>query len=172
MIVAEGRHSSRHKNTLFARCIHCRTTMFALHGSAKCASQKSPGSGNDCAIEKHRSRNRQAQPPDLVEQMQFLPRLEADGASRRDWNFGARSRVASNAGFPGLDAEHAKAAQFDAVPGSERIFHACKDGIYGSLGFHAWQSCPLRNFMHHVLFDQMSFSPRAVGCVLPRVYPC
>lgn len=125
--------------------------------------QKSTGTENACAIEKCRSRghNRRVQPPDLVEQMQFLPWLEADGASRRDWNFGARSRVASNAGFPGLDAEHAKAAQFDAISGSERIFHTCEDGIYRRLCFHARQPCPLRDFMHHILFDQMSFS---FGC--------
>jgi hypothetical protein len=107
-----------------------------------------------------------------VEQVQFFSRFEADRASRGNWHFRSCSWIASNARFPGFDAEHAKAAEFNAIPGSESVFHAEEDSVNGCLSLDARQSGAFRNFMYHVLFDQVKVSLQDVGCARCRVSPC
>src|SRR5215470_8641141 len=51
----------------------------------------------------------------LLDRLQFLAGLEADCFAGRDGDFGAGSRVASDAGLSGTDVEHAKATQFYAI---------------------------------------------------------
>jgi len=48
-------------------------------------------------------------------------------------DLGARAWVAANAGFAGADAEYAKSAQFDALPGGQSLFQALKNRIHRSL---------------------------------------
>src|SRR5260370_9429451 len=69
----------------------------------------------------------------LVDRLQCFAGLEADGLARRDGNFGAGARVASDAGLARAHIKHAETAQFDAVSGGERLLHALEDGFDGKL---------------------------------------
>jgi hypothetical protein len=68
---------------------------------------------------------------DLVNRLQFLTRLEADGFARWNRDFGAGARISSDAGFPWAHVENSETTQFDAVAGGERLLHALEDGFYG-----------------------------------------
>ena len=71
----------------------------------------------------------------LINRLQFLAGFEADGYARRNGNFGAGARIASDAGLARAHVEDAEAAQFNAVAGRERLLHALKDGFDGQLRF-------------------------------------
>ena len=51
----------------------------------------------------------------------FLAGFEAHSFAGGDADLGAGAGVAANAGFAGADAENAKPAQFDALPGRQSL---------------------------------------------------
>ena len=61
-----------------------------------------------------------------IDRLQFLAGLEADGLARRNRNFGAGARIASDAGLARAHVEHAKSAQFNAVAGESAFFMLSK----------------------------------------------
>ena len=97
--------------------------------------------------------------------MQLFAGLEADRFARSDRDFGARSRIAADAGLPRLDGEDAKAAELDAVAGDESGFHALEDCVNGSLCFGPWQACSLNHPLYQILFNHLGRRPWAVICV-------
>ena len=108
----------------------------------------------------------------LVQQVQFFARLEADSPAGSNWHFSASSGVASDAGFARFYAEDAKSTQFDAIASGKSILHAEEDGIDGGLGLHPRKPSAFGNFMYHVLFDQLNDSLQPVGCPQSCVTPC
>jgi hypothetical protein len=92
--------------------------------------------------------------------------LEADGFAGGDRNFGTGAWVAAYAGFAGFNREDAEAAEFDAVPFDEGLFHGFEDGIDGCLCLGAYQSCALDDALDKILFDQVrtSWEKRFKGC--------
>ncbi len=135
-----------------------------VHGPAEVASSyKAMGA----LARNKREAKGQGRNVNLVEEVQFFSRLEADSASWGDGHFRACPRIASNPGFAGFDAEHAKAAQLNAVVRGESRLHTEENGIHGSLGLDARQTSAFRNFMYHVLFDQMNVPLKDVGCARP-----
>jgi hypothetical protein len=91
--------------------------------------------------------------------------LEADRFAGSDRDFGARSRIAADAGLPRLDGEDAKAAELDAVAGDESGFHALEDCVDGSLCFGPWQASSLNHPLYQILFNHLGRRPWAVICV-------
>ncbi len=67
----------------------------------------------------------------LAEDLEVFAWLEADGLAGGDGNLGAGARVATDAGFAGLDAEDAEATELDAVAVRESLLHGFKDGVDG-----------------------------------------
>ena len=66
--------------------------------------------------------------------LEFFAGFEADGFAGRDADFFAGARVASDAGFAGLDAEDAEAAEFDAISMFEGFLHRFEDRLHGHFG--------------------------------------
>src|SRR5208282_830528 len=69
----------------------------------------------------------------LVNRLQLLAGLEADGLAGRNGNFGAGARIPSNAGLARTHVEHAETAQLNAIAVRERLLHALEDGFDGKL---------------------------------------
>ena len=65
----------------------------------------------------------------LIDRLQFLAGLEADGLARRNRNFGASARIPPNACLARTHVEHTKTAQLNAVAGGERLLHALEHGL-------------------------------------------
>ena len=63
--------------------------------------------------------------------MQLFAGLEADGFAWRDVDLFAGARIAADAGFAGLDAENAEAAEFDALAATESLLERFEDGFDG-----------------------------------------
>jgi hypothetical protein len=69
--------------------------------------------------------------------LKFFAGFEADGFAGRDTDFLAGAGVAADAGFAGLDAEDAEAAEFDALATAESLLEGFEDSFDGLLGFGA-----------------------------------
>jgi hypothetical protein len=69
--------------------------------------------------------------------LEFFAGFEADGFAGRDADFFAGAGVAADAGFAGLDAEDAEAAEFDALAAAESLLERIENGFNGLLGFGA-----------------------------------
>lgn len=67
----------------------------------------------------------------LVDQLEFFAGFEANSSSGRDADFGSGAGVSSYPGFAWLHVENAKAAEFDAVVGTESVLHGFKNGVNG-----------------------------------------
>ena len=85
--------------------------------------------------------------------LEFFARFEADGFARGDADFFAGARVAADAGFAGLDAEDAEAAEFDALTAAESLFQGIENGFDGLLGFGAADESLGDNRIHDVQLD-------------------
>jgi hypothetical protein len=85
--------------------------------------------------------------------LQFFAGFEADCFAGWDADFFAGARVAADAGFAGLDAEDAEAAEFDALAAAESLFQRIKDGFDGLLGFGAADESFGYNRIHDVQLD-------------------
>lgn len=81
--------------------------------------------------------------------LEFFAGLEADSFAGRDADFFAGTRIAADAGFAGLDAEYAEAAEFDTLAAAESLLERFKNCFNGLLGFCAAdESCS-----HHRIHD-------------------
>jgi hypothetical protein len=69
--------------------------------------------------------------------LEFFAGFEADGFAGGDADFFAGTGVAADAGFAGLDAEDAEAAELDALAAAESLLEGFEDGFDGLLGFGA-----------------------------------
>src|ERR1035438_6896747 len=106
--------------------------------SGKVTSSRTYGVGPDsnvthCGPDAGHPHRQSGRMPALVNRLQFLARLEADGLARRNRNFGAGPRISSDAGLARAHVEHAETAQFNAVAIGERLLHALEDGFDGEL---------------------------------------
>jgi hypothetical protein len=86
--------------------------------------------------------------------MQFFARLEAHSFAGSDADLGAGSGISADASFAGADAENAKSAQFDALPGGESPFQALENRIHRGLCLGARQARALDYMMDDVLLNQ------------------
>lgn len=109
----------------------------------------------------------------LLEGLELFARLEANGASRRDIDLFARTRVAADACFARLDGEDAKATQLDAIAAGESTFHRAEDGIDCSLRLDPRKTCAFDNPLDEVLLDQAStpfgYGENMADCVCRRL---
>ncbi len=94
--------------------------------------------------------------------MKILSRLETDGFSRGDRDFGAGAWVASDARLARLDGEDAESAELNAVSFGERLLHGFEDRVYGGFGLGADEAGALDDSLDEVLFDQTD----SLSCVL------
>jgi hypothetical protein len=76
----------------------------------------------------------------LAERLEILARLETDGLAGRNGDLGAGARISSDAGFPGLDGEDAKASEFDTVATAQGLLHRFKDGVHGGFCLGPWKA--------------------------------
>jgi hypothetical protein len=90
----------------------------------------------------------------VVEDMQFLARLEADGFTRGDVHLGSGPGIPADSGLPRPHIEHAEASKLNAVAIRERFLEAFKNGVDCSLGLHTRQSRAFDYVMDDVLFNQ------------------
>jgi hypothetical protein len=86
--------------------------------------------------------------------VQLFAGFKADGLSGGDADLGSGSGIAAYAGFSGADAEDAKSAQFDALPGGESLLQALKDRIHRGFCLDAGQARALDYMMDDVLLNQ------------------
>ena len=73
----------------------------------------------------------------LFDALEFFAGFEADGFAGGDADFFAGAGIAADAGFAGLDAEDAEAAEFDALAAAERLLQRFENSFNGLLGFGA-----------------------------------
>src|SRR5271168_4564911 len=73
----------------------------------------------------------------FFEALQFFAGFESHGFARGNADFFAGAWVATNAGFAGLDAEDAEAAEFNALAAAEGHFERLEDGLDSLLRFGA-----------------------------------
>jgi hypothetical protein len=85
--------------------------------------------------------------------LEFFAGFEANGFAGRDADFFAGAGVAADAGFAGLDAENAEAAEFDALAAAESLLQGIKNGFDGLLGFGAADESLGYNRIHDVQLD-------------------
>ncbi len=90
---------------------------------------------------------------ELVEQVQFLAGLEADGLAGDDRDFGAGAGVATDAGLAGLDGEDSESAELDAVAGDHALLHAVEDGVDGGFGLGAGKTSAFDDSEDEILFN-------------------
>ena len=76
----------------------------------------------------------------LAERLEIFPWLEADCLAGRNGDLGAGARIASDSGFPGLDGEDAKAAEFNTVATAQGFLHGFEDGVHGGLCLGPWKA--------------------------------
>ena len=69
--------------------------------------------------------------------LEFLAWFEAHSFARRDVDFFAGAGIAADARLAWLDAEHAKAAELDALAASKRLLQRLENRFDGLLGFGA-----------------------------------
>ncbi len=106
-------------------------------------------------------------PAVLVEELEVLAWLEADGLAGGDGDLGAGAGVAADAGLAGLDGEDAEAAELDAVAFGEGALHGFEDGVDGGLGLDAREPGAFDDPENEVLLDHgwVAFLVRSmVGC--------
>ena len=92
----------------------------------------------------------------LIDGVEFLAGLEADGFAGRDGYLGAGPGVAAHTGFAGLDGEYAEAAEFDALAFDEALLHGFEDGIDGRFSLGADEPGPFDHALYQILFDHLA----------------
>jgi hypothetical protein len=89
----------------------------------------------------------------VFQSLELFAGLEADGLSGRDANFFAGARIATDAGFSGLNAEDAELAKFDTLAAPESALERLKDGFDGLLRLGAADVCLRDHCVYDVEFD-------------------
>ena len=92
----------------------------------------------------------------LLDGVEFLAGLEANGFAGRDGDLGAGPGIAAHTGFAGLDGEDAEAAELDALAFDEAVLHGFEDGIDGRFGLGADEPGPFDHTLNQVLFDHLA----------------
>jgi hypothetical protein len=90
----------------------------------------------------------------LVQQVQILAGLEANGLAWSNRDFRPGARIAPDTGLARAHVEHAKAAQFDSVASCERFLQALKHRVDCDLRLVPRQPGPFDYVMDYVLFNQ------------------
>jgi hypothetical protein len=90
----------------------------------------------------------------LIDGLQFLARLEANGLAGRDGNFGASARIAADASFARPNVEDAEAPQLDALAVSEGILHAIENSFDRQFGFSLGDAGSGDHFVDNVELNQ------------------
>jgi hypothetical protein len=93
-------------------------------------------------------------PNQLVGQMHFLARFEADSSPRNDSNLGAGARITSDTGLTRPDIEDAETPQLNPVARAERTLQAVEDGIHCRFDLVPREAGALDHSLDDVLFDQ------------------
>ena len=91
----------------------------------------------------------------LVEYVEFLAGLEADGLAGCDGDFCSGARVSAYAGFARLYGEDAETTEFDAVAFNEALLHGFEDGIDCRFGLGPDQPGTLYDTLNQILLDQL-----------------
>src|SRR3569833_1055696 len=86
--------------------------------------------------------------------MQLLARLEANRFTGRDADFGAGSRIATDAGFARANAEHSETTQFNALARCQSFLEPLKHSVDSRFGLGSGQACALDHMVDDVLFNQ------------------
>src|SRR5579863_9000552 len=86
----------------------------------------------------------------LLQRLQFLARLEADGLPWRDRHFGTSARVAANARLARTHIEDSKATQLDPLPLGQCAFHTFENGFDGHFGLGLGDTSAIHNFIDNV----------------------
>lgn len=95
------------------------------------------------------------QEPDLVEEMEFFARLEANGLAGSNHHFGSSPRVATDASLAWLDGEDSEAAKLNAVTGDEGLLHTLEDGIDGGFSFGSGETGTFNNPLYQILLNHL-----------------
>lgn len=93
-----------------------------------------------------------------LQRVQFLTGLEPYRLTGRDAHLGAGAGVPANAGLASTNAEYPKAAELDALSGSQGLFQPLENGIHGRLRLGAGKAGALNHVMYDVLLDQRGTS--------------
>ncbi len=91
--------------------------------------------------------------------MEVFSRLETNGFSWGDADFGSGAGISSDAGFARFYGEYAESAELDAVAFGEGLLHGFEDGVDGGLGLGSNEPGPLDHPLDEILFDQLGAFP-------------
>src|ERR1700690_2670104 len=90
---------------------------------------------------------------ELLDGLQFLARLEADGFAGRDVDLRTGARIAPDAGLARPYGEDAKAPQLNAIALGERLLHAFEHGFDRHLRLGLGDAGLVDDFVDQVQFD-------------------
>src|SRR5512146_2251347 len=89
----------------------------------------------------------------LVDGVQLLAGLEADGLARWNVDFGAGTRIAADAGLARTDVEDAETAKLDAIALRKCLFHRLEDDFHRALGLRLGDAGPAHDFVDNIELD-------------------
>src|SRR5277367_563709 len=95
----------------------------------------------------------------FLEPLQLLAGLEAHGFSRRNAHLFAGAGIAADAGLARFDAEHPKAAKFDALAAAQCHLERLKNRLHGLLRFGAAHVCCGHHGIYDVQLDHTGLPP-------------
>ncbi len=101
----------------------------------------------------HCSLQRLSKEEELVDDVELLAGLEADGFAGCDGDFGAGAWIAAYAGLAGLYGKDAETAEFDAVAFDEALLHGFEDGVDCSFCFGPDQPGTFDDTLNEILLD-------------------
>jgi hypothetical protein len=102
--------------------------------------------------------------------LEFFAWFEADSFAGRDADFFAGAGVAADAGFAGLYAEDAEAAEFDTLAAAESLLERFENGFDGLFGFGAADESLGHNRIHDVQLNHTRLLlPRQMLEAAPQV---
>src|SRR5579871_604504 len=99
----------------------------------------------------------------LLQRLQLLARLESNRLPGRNGDFGARARIAPDAGLAWTHVEDSETTKLDALAAAQRSLHALENGLDGHLGLGFRDAGLVDYFVDDVQFNQSRL------LVLPRI---
>ena len=93
--------------------------------------------------------------------LQFLAWLEADGLAGGNVYFLTGARIATDAGFAGLDGEDAKAPEFDALAAAQSVLQGFEDGFHGVFCLGPSNAGSRDHLVDNIQLNQRSSEPIA-----------
>jgi hypothetical protein len=85
-----------------------------------------------------------------VKRLKLFARLETNGLTRWNGNFGTRSGIATDTSFPRPDIEYSKASQLNAISFTERLFHRLKYSLNRHLCFGLRDAGSINNLIDNI----------------------